>query len=60
MLYPSIDTTNELPRVEECRTQHVSAEFSNCLAEQKRYRCDYAFLFGDGYLCTHPNHREFR
>ena len=44
---------------EECRTRHINAEFSNCLAREKKYRCNYAFLFGDGYLCTHPNHREF-
>ena len=45
---------------DQCRTQHVSAEFSSCLAEEKRYRCDFAFLFGDEYLCAHPNHRDFR
>jgi len=45
---------------EGCLTQHISAEFSDCLAEEKRYRCNYAFLFGDGYLCTHPEHRKFQ
>lgn len=45
---------------EGCLTQHITAEFSDCLAEEKRYRCNYAFLFGDGYLCTHPKHREFK
>ena len=44
----------------ECRTRHINAEFSNCLVNKEmRYKCNYAFLFGDGYLCTHPNHRNF-
>lgn len=43
----------------ECRTQHASLEFSTCLAEGIRRRCQHAYLFGDGYLCTHPNHRDF-
>ena len=45
---------------QECRTEHINADFSNCLAEEKRYRCKHAFLFVDGYLCTHPKHREFK
>lgn len=48
-----------LSQIDECRTQHINVEFSNCLAGPKRYRCNHAFLFGDEYLCTHPNHREF-
>jgi hypothetical protein len=43
-----------------CRTEQISAEISSCLSGLKRYRCDYAFHFGEGYLCTHPKHREFR
>ncbi|GAW66136.1 hypothetical protein GPEL0_01r1373 [Geoanaerobacter pelophilus] len=42
-----------------CRTQHINDNFSSCLTEEKRCRCNYAFLFGDDYLCTHPKHREF-
>lgn len=53
-----IDT--EIPRHEGCRTQFVSEDFSSCLTEQRRYRCNYACLFVDGYLCTHPNHRDFK
>lgn len=44
----------------ECRTQHVSLEFSTCLADSKRKGCEHAYLFGDGYLCTHPDHRDFK
>jgi hypothetical protein len=47
-------------REECCRTQPINDNFSSCLAEEKRYRCNYAFLFGDDYLCTHPKHREFQ
>lgn len=43
-----------------CRTEHINDNFSSCLAEEKRCRCNYAFLFGDDYLCTHPKHREFQ
>lgn len=45
---------------QRCFTRQISDEFSGCLAERKRHRCIHAFLFGDGYLCTHPRHREFR
>lgn len=47
-------------REECCRTQHINDNFSICLAEEKRCRCNYAFLFGDDYLCTHPKHLEFQ
>ena len=53
-------TAKEPSPSKECRTKQINAEFSNCLAEDSRYNCNYAFLFGDGYLCTHPNHRNFR
>jgi hypothetical protein len=53
-------TQKEPSPAKECRTQQINAEFSNCLTEGGRYRCNYAFLFGDGYLCTHPNHRDFK
>lgn len=53
---PEISENSE---TERCLTQHINKDFSSCLAEEKRYRCNYAFLFGDGYLCTHPRHREF-
>lgn len=43
-----------------CLTQKVNDNFSSCLTEGKRYRCNHAFLFGDGYLCIHPRHKEFR
>jgi len=59
MLPEAHEEEKEIP-TKECRTRHINAEFSNCLVDrEKRYRCNYAFLFGDGYLCTHPNHREF-
>ena len=48
-----------MPYCDDCRTQPVSAEFSSCLTEQKKQRCTYACLCVDGYLCTHPDHREF-
>lgn len=60
MPHPSPAIENDLSHSDECRTQHLSAEFSNCLAGHKRYRCNYALLFGDGYLCNHPKHNEFR
>ena len=55
---PEMEKANA--ETEECRTQYVNAEFSTCLTEEKRYRCNHAFLFGDGYLCTHPDHGSFR
>lgn len=60
MLQEAEVTEKEGFHFENCRTRQINAEFSNCLAEQKRYGCNYAFLFGDGYLCTHPNHRDFK
>ena len=57
MLHQSKNSEHE--EMEECRTGQINAEFSNCLAENKRRRCNHAFLFGDGYLCTHPKHQEF-
>jgi hypothetical protein len=40
------------------RTRHINADYSECLAQPQRPGCIHAFLFGDGYLCTHPLHRE--
>ena len=60
MLHTTTSTETELSPHEECRTQRVNADFSNCLVEERRHRCRYAFVFVDGYLCTHPNHQEFR
>jgi hypothetical protein len=42
-----------------CRTGQLTPEFSKCLAQQGKCRCNFAVLFGDAYLCTHPNHRDF-
>ena len=56
----SVDPAKEPVPSKQCRTQQINAEFSNCLVEQNKNRCNYAFLFIDGYLCTHPNHRDFR
>lgn len=60
MLQKQTGKENEVADQGECRTQHVTLEFSNCLAEGKRKRCQHAYLFGDGYLCTHPKHSEFK
>ncbi|HBG04182.1 MAG: hypothetical protein A2075_16005 [Geobacteraceae bacterium GWC2_58_44] len=60
MLHHPTGAENEAPPRDNCRTQHVSVDFSSCLTEQKKHRCNYAFLFGDGYLCTHPDHLEFK
>lgn len=60
MLELSGEADNETSTDSECRTEQINADFSSCLADDKRYHCNYAFLFGDGYLCTHPKHREFR
>lgn len=59
MQEPRNPATTELEE-QGCLTQHINDEFSNCLAEGKRQRCIHAFLFGDGYLCTHPRHRDFK
>jgi hypothetical protein len=58
-MHHPIELTKDVPDTTTCRTQSVSAEFSTCLNEPKRIRCNYAFLLCDGYICTHPNHREF-
>ncbi|HJV66567.1 MAG TPA: hypothetical protein VJ550_12590 [Geomonas sp.] len=42
-----------------CRTASFTTDFSNCLTEDGKCRCNFAILFVDGYLCTHPNHRDF-
>lgn len=44
---------------QHCHTQHISDDFSGCLAEGTKKRCVWAILFGDDYLCIHPRHREF-
>lgn len=51
---------NEKTEPGRCLTGHISENFSSCLAEGRRNRCNYAFLFGDDYLCTHPKHRDFK
>lgn len=43
----------------DCRTARFTTGFSNCLAEEGKCRCNFAILFVDGYLCTHPNHQDF-
>jgi len=53
-------TGTEKGEQQRCRTKQMNENFSSCLAEGERRRCNYAFLFGDDYLCTHPRHREFR
>lgn len=42
-----------------CLTTPINDTFSRCLSDRARCRCDYAFLFGDDYLCIHPRHKEF-
>jgi len=52
-------STGKAEAEQRCLTQQINDDFSSCLAEEKRNRCVHAFLFGDGYLCTHPRHRDF-
>jgi hypothetical protein len=47
-----------LPAFTQCRTRQINADYSECLAQPLRPGCIHAFLFGDGYLCTHPLHRN--
>ncbi|GFO54643.1 hypothetical protein GMSM_16500 [Geomonas sp. Red276] len=60
MLAQATENLQEPAITAMCRTKQINEQFSSCLAEGNRYGCVYAFLFGDGYLCTHPQHREFR
>lgn len=58
-MHHAVDPAEKGTNTSRCRTQSVSAEFSTCLNEEQRNRCTYAFVLCDGYICTHPNHREF-
>jgi hypothetical protein len=58
-MHHAVDPVERGSDTSNCRTQSVSAQFSTCLNEQQRIRCTYAFVLCDGYICTHPNHREF-
>lgn len=60
MLQHDTSRCDRAPHEEQCRTRELSADFSVCLAEPRRRRCNYACFFVDGYLCTHPDHRSFR
>ncbi len=50
--------TPKFPDPNVCRTRHIYDDVCECLLEEARL-CGYAFSFGNGFFCRHPDCRAF-
>ncbi len=50
--------TGSEPKLDECRTEHLTGDFSRCLATHPK--CMYAYPTGSSYTyCLHQSNRKF-